>query len=121
MGDTMWWSTARHVACRRGQLLSTWAFLAKTGSGGSRTLSAVPLMRLCSEVKPAQGFAEQFVGNTRALAGTLGTSALDEVDDETESAIAAISEALAAVNSGGSQVFSSLFKMHGEKIYAGRQ
>ena len=78
-------------------------------------------MRLCSEVKPPQGFAEQFVANTHALAGTRGTSALDEVDEETESAIAGISEALAAVKSGGWQVFSSLFKMDGEKIYAGRQ
>eukprot|EP00450_Noctiluca_scintillans_P014105 CAMPEP_0194509328 /NCGR_PEP_ID=MMETSP0253-20130528/40028_1 /TAXON_ID=2966 /ORGANISM="Noctiluca scintillans" /LENGTH=116 /DNA_ID=CAMNT_0039352469 /DNA_START=61 /DNA_END=411 /DNA_ORIENTATION=+ len=116
----MWWSHARHVACRRGQQLNTWAFLTKTGLGGSRTLSAVPLMRLCSEMKPPQGFAEQRAAIPGPLSGTMGTDALDEEDDETESAVSAVMEALAAVNAGSSQVCCTLFKMNAEKIHAGR-
>eukprot|EP00450_Noctiluca_scintillans_P040449 CAMPEP_0194480100 /NCGR_PEP_ID=MMETSP0253-20130528/3022_1 /TAXON_ID=2966 /ORGANISM="Noctiluca scintillans" /LENGTH=125 /DNA_ID=CAMNT_0039319433 /DNA_START=44 /DNA_END=421 /DNA_ORIENTATION=- len=99
----MWWSQARYVACRNAHL-NTWAQKLNSGlQGQARTMAASPLMRMCAEMRPAQGFAEQRPGIPGTLAGLLSGEALNESNSEaTRLAIAALLEeavAQAAVNS----------------------
>uniref|UniRef100_A0A6T8U5M8 Uncharacterized protein n=1 Tax=Noctiluca scintillans TaxID=2966 RepID=A0A6T8U5M8_NOCSC len=99
----MWWSQARYVACRNAHL-NTWAQKLNSGlQGQARTMAASPLMRMCAEMRPAQGFAEQRPGIPGTLAGLLSGEALNESSSEAiRLAIAALLEeavAQAAVNS----------------------
>ena len=89
----MWWSQARYVACRNAHL-NTWAQKLNSGlQGQARTMAASPLMRMCAEMRPAQGFAEQRPGIPGTLAGLLSGEALNESNSEaTRLAIAALLE-----------------------------
>mmetsp|Transcript_5538 Transcript_5538/g.15899 ORF Transcript_5538/g.15899 Transcript_5538/m.15899 type:complete len:115 (-) Transcript_5538:165-509(-) len=113
----MWWSHARHVTCRA--QFNTWAYVARACVDGSRTLTTAPLMRLCSEMRPPQGFAEQRTTIPGALMGVIGTDALDDVETEAETALAAIIDAITGVNAGSCPGPLRLFKTIVSAPYCG--
>ena len=85
----MWWSRARYVACRN-MHLNSWA--QKVVNQQTRTLVAAPLMRMCADARPVQGFAEQRTSVPGTIEG-FGGDAMDEATcDVSQSAVAALIE-----------------------------
>uniref|UniRef100_A0A7S1F6B6 Uncharacterized protein n=1 Tax=Noctiluca scintillans TaxID=2966 RepID=A0A7S1F6B6_NOCSC len=85
----MWWSRARYVACRN-MHLNSWA--QKVVNQQTRTLVAAPLMRMCADARPAQGFAEQRPGVPGTLAGLAGEAVDEATSDVPQNAVAALIE-----------------------------
>eukprot|EP00747_Dinoflagellata_sp_TGD_P167060 gnl/TRDRNA2_/TRDRNA2_190869_c0_seq1.p1 gnl/TRDRNA2_/TRDRNA2_190869_c0~~gnl/TRDRNA2_/TRDRNA2_190869_c0_seq1.p1 ORF type:complete len:132 (-),score=21.04 gnl/TRDRNA2_/TRDRNA2_190869_c0_seq1:86-481(-) len=80
------WSGMRHARWGASRNLAMWCRTPPMGAfQAQRTVAAAPaLMRLCAEVRPAQGFAEQIVGGISGVSSPSGVMSLEEsLDDAT--------------------------------------